>query len=99
MLNDKGGFFFNVDFFVIELINGRIRVDRSLLRNFGIYVFYIMVRDEGGSGSFNSIVKVIIIVLEVINFFLEWIILFLDDMIINVLEVCYFNKFKVIYLS
>lgn len=99
MINDKGGFFFNADFFAIEPTNGRIRVDRSLLRNSGTYVFHIMARDEGGSGPFNSTAKVTIIVLEATNSPPEWTIPPLDNMTINVLEVCHPNKFKVIHLS
>nr|XP_034314660.1 cadherin-87A isoform X2 [Crassostrea gigas] len=74
------------NFFAIEPTNGRIRVDRSLLRNSGTYVFHIMARDEGGSGPFNSTAKVTIIVLEATNSPPEWTIPPLDNMTINVLE-------------
>lgn len=58
-----------------------------------------MARDEGGSGPFNSTAKVTIIVLEATNSPPEWTIPPLDNMTINVLEVCHPNKFKVIHLS
>lgn len=91
--------FFIADFFAIDPTNGRIRVDRSLLRNSGTYIFHIMARDEGGSGPFNSTAKVTIIVLEATNSPPEWTIPPIDNMTINVLEVCLTNKFKVIHLG
>ncbi|XP_062622203.1 cadherin-87A-like [Saccostrea cucullata] len=74
------------NFFAIQPSNGRISVNKSLLRNSGTYVFYVMARDENGSGPFNSTAKVTIIVLEATNSPPEWTIPPLDNMTINVLE-------------
>ncbi|XP_056018521.1 cadherin-87A-like [Ostrea edulis] len=74
------------NFFAIEPSNGRIRVNKGLLRNSGTYVFYVMARDEGGVGPFNSTAKVTIIVLEATNSPPEWTIPPVDNMTITVLE-------------
>jgi hypothetical protein len=82
------------DFFAIEPSNGRIRVNKSLLRNSGTYVFRVMARDEGGVGPYNSTAKVTIIVLEATNSPPEWTIPPVDNMTITVLEVGYNHSSK-----
>lgn len=75
-------------------------MNKGLLRNSGTYVFYVMARDEGGVGPFNSTAKVTIIVLEATNSPPEWTIPPVDNMTITVLEVryCRCMHFKVLIL-
>lgn len=73
-------------FFSIAPKSGRIRVEKSLLRNAGIYRFVVTAQDEDGNGPYTHTAYVEITVLEATNSPPRWVIPPIQNMTISVLE-------------
>lgn len=74
------------DLFKVSRRSGAIEIDKSLLRNSGVYVFNVTATDLDGAGPFTAMAGVKITVLQATNSYPEWRTPPFANMSINVLE-------------